>query len=174
MSGWGNGMLDQNEIVRLYRSGQLDALHRSLDAASPGETPNDRHFIASWRAAAFQREKRYEEALDHLQRNRDEFGSKTDLHQTRATILDVLGRDAEALRELQTAPFEAEIDKYRSLVVDAKFYLLHFMVKRGIPIDRAALDEIPEGYRSVLPGNGHTHGLHVSKDDIKAMLDRAS
>lgn len=88
-------------------------------------------------------------------------------------MLDVLGRDAEALREFQTAPFEAEMEAYGPLVIDAKFCLLCFMAKRQMPIDLAVLDDIPNGYKSVLPGNGHTHGHHVSKEDLKAMINEA-
>ncbi len=166
-------MLARDEIHRLFRQGDIAEVHRQLDAAMPGETPNDQHSIASWRAWALMREERYDEALDHLSKNREDFGSKTDVHHTRASIFDVLGRDDEALHELRTAPFETEKEKYGPLVTDAKFYLLHFMAKRKMPIDPAALDEIPDGYRSILPQGQRIYGVHVSKQDL-AEIDRAA
>lgn len=166
-------MLNRDEIIRLYRADEFEVLHEHLDAALAGASPDDRHSIAHWRSAALEKEKRYEEALEHLALSKSDFGSKTLVHHMRASILEVLGRDQEALDELQAAPLDGEIDLYYPLVVDAKFYILYFRAARNMPVDPAAIDEIPEGYRSVLPGNGHIFGAQVSKDELAAMIGKA-
>lgn len=163
-------MLTDDEVHGLLRANKFDEVHDRLDAALPGNTPDDRHSIACWRTSALLKERRYAAALDHLQQSKADFGSKTLVHHYRASIFDILGRDSEALHELRTAPLAAEMEKYWPLVLDAKFYLLHFMAKRNMPVEAAALDEIPEGYISVLPSETNLYGAHVSKEDLKALI----
>ena len=167
-------LLNDDEVFRLQRAGDMREIHARLDAALSGATAEDRRKIAHWRTSTLLHERRYQDALDHLQRSKDDYGCKTLVHHKRASILDLLGRDKEALNELRSAPIAAETEKYRALVLEAKFYLLYLMAKNNLEIEQSSLDEIPNGHISVLPSETHLYGAHISKDDLKRMIEGAA
>ena len=163
-------MLNDDVILHKLGSGDVQGVHALLDAAMPGETAEEKHSIAYWRTATLIREKRFEEALIHLQQNKLDFGCKTFVHHEAARILDHLGRDHEAIAALATAPFADETEKYRLLVKEAKFHLMHLRARNGINVDASDMAEIPDDYIAVLPSRQHPFGQHVSKADLKAMV----
>lgn len=163
-------MLNDDEIFRLQRAGKSHQIHERLDAALPGGTAEDRHNIAHWRTSTLLHERRYQDALDHLQRSKNDYGCKTLVHHKKAGILDLLGRDNEAISELRSAPIAAEREKYGALVLEAKFYLIYLMAKNNLEIEQSSLDEIPDGHISVLPSETSLHGAQISKEDLKEMI----
>lgn len=169
--GFGNMMLNDDEVFRLQRAGKTRNIHEQLDAALPSATAEARRKIAHWRTSTLLYEKRYSEALDHLQQNSCDYNCKTLVHHERASILDLLGRGEDALRELRSAPIAAETERYRALVLDAKFFLLYLMAKNNIAIEQSSLDAIPDDHISILPSETSLYGAHVSKDDLKAMIE---
>ena len=74
---------------------------------------------------------------------------------------------------MRSAPIAAETEKYRALVLEAKFYLLYLMAKNNLKIEQSSLDEIPDGHISVLPSETHLYGAHISKDNLETMIEGA-
>ena len=161
-------MLNADEVFRLLRAGNPGAVHDLIDAAFPTATVEERHSMAHWRTAALLKEKRYQEALDHLEHSKIDYFCKTLAHHQKAEIYDRLGRGREALMELSQAPFEAEFDWHIALVTDARFFLLYLLAKENLPIKPDDLDLIPDDFASVFRGVGY-----FTKDDLKALIGTA-
>jgi len=78
-----------------------------------------------------------------------------------------LGRDMDAIEELKNAPMAEEWERYRPLVVDAKYLLAHLLARNGLEVEQALLDEIPENYIHITD-----RGQRISKADLMALVAR--
>jgi hypothetical protein len=153
----------------IYRRRDWATLHKALDAASPGRDAEERCCIAYWRAAGLEAKDHCLEANEVWAEARGEFSCKTLVHKRVAENLHRLGRDEEAIEELQRAPMLEEMDRYRALVLDAKYLLAHLMAVNGFEVEQALLDEIPENYIHI-----DYRGRRISKADLMAMIARTS
>ena len=163
-------MLNHDEVARLLRAGQASEVHQRLDALQPDATGAVRRSIAHWRTYALLHEKRYSEAMSHLEASENDYGCRSLVHHEKASILDVLGRQREAIAELRAAPLSSELESFPELVTDASFYLAYLMAKNGEVLPDFELSKIPDDYISVLPARGQLYGAKVSKADIAALL----
>jgi tetratricopeptide (TPR) repeat protein len=161
-------MIDMQKIdklLTLMRSKNWAAAHAMLDeneVADPGEQT-----VAHWRAVLLREEGRYEEVLKYLADNLDRFNCKTSVFHKRAVIFHKMGNDSAALKEIQKAPFDAEIEDDWALVMDAKFFYLYLMVEAGLPISSEQWAEIPDDYISLMPT-----GDRVSKEQLTEIAKR--
>lgn len=160
--------LDDETVFGLLRSGQADELHRRLDQELEADPSREqRHAIAHWRSHAFRQEKRFEDGLDHLRRDREDFLCKTSAYSEAAELLDALGRNDEAQAELEQAPFDVEAERFPVLVADARFMLLLMKVRGGYRPSDQELDIFPDDFGTViLPGHP------FKKSDLLALIDR--
>ena len=152
---------------KLRRQRDWVALHDALDAASPGCDAEERCCIAHWRSAALAAEGRCLEAVDFLTANRNDFFCGTLVSTRIAESLHRLGRDMEAIEELKQAPMANECQRYWALVTDAKYVLAHLQASNGLEVDRAILDEIPDGYIHITD-----RGQRISKSDLMSLISR--
>jgi tetratricopeptide (TPR) repeat protein len=155
-----------DKLLELIRRKDWTTAHAMLDEndlADPGEQT-----VAHWRTVVLREEGRYEDALQYLADNLHRFNCKTSAFHKRAWILRVLGNDAAALKEIEKAPFDAEIDDYWALVMEAKFFRLHLMATSRLPIPPEQWTEIPDDYISLLPT-----GERVSKQQIVQLSERS-
>lgn len=154
-----------DEFFKLHRQRDWQALHRALDSSSPGRDAEERCHIVYWRAAALAAEDRCSEAIDFLIANRNDFFCRT-LASTRiAENLHRLGRDMDAIEELKKAPMTEEWERFWALVVDAKYVLAHLLASNGLEVDKAILDDIPDGYIHITD-----RGQRISKADLMGLI----
>ena len=161
-------MTMRDVISKLYRQRDWVALHDALDAASLGCDAEERYCIAHWRATALAAEDRCLEAIDVLTANRNDFFCGTLVCTKIAENLNRLGRDMDAIEELKKAPMADECQRYWALVVDAKYVLAHLQASNGLEVDKAILDEIPDGYIHITD-----RGQRISKSDLMSLISRA-
>lgn len=157
----------RDTFSNLCRKRDWAALHDALDAASPGGDSDERCCIAHWRSAALSAQGRCLEAIDALTASRNDFYCKTLVSMKIAENLHRLGRDAEAIEELKTAPMAEEAERYRALVLDAKYVLAHLMAINRMAVEQALLDEIPETYIHI-----DYRGRRISKTDLLHRISR--
>ena len=155
-----------DEILPLYKQKDWAACHRLLDGALPGDSPEQRHSIAHWRAATFKWEGRYREALDVLSRHRGDFNCKTSVCDMRARIYDNIGETGNAIDELRSAPFGEEMGRFPGLVMDAIYFYCFLLAREGREVPAKLLEAIPEDYVSMI-----VPGAFVDKARILAMMD---
>jgi tetratricopeptide (TPR) repeat protein len=160
------GMDNINRLFDFMRRKDWAAAHAMLDEIEL--TDPDMHGLAHWRSVVLREEGRYEDALQYLADNLHRFNCKTSVFHKRAWIFRVLGNDAAALNEIEKAPFDAEIDDYWALVMEAKFFRLHLMATSRLPIPPEQWAEIPDDYISLLPT-----GERVSKQQIVQLSERS-
>jgi len=149
----------------LYRQRDWKALHSALDTASPGRDPDERSQIEHWRATALSAESRHEEAIDTLRAIGSDCRCQTRVSKKIAENLRRLGRDMEAIEELKNAPLAEEWDNFRALVLDAKYVLAHLLASNGLEVDKAILDDIPDGYIHITD-----RGQRISKSDLMDLI----
>jgi hypothetical protein len=158
-------MLTDARVFALLRENRAAQLHQELDDALGSASESDLNNIAHWRTHAFEREKRYEDAIVHLEKSKQHFFCKTLAHHEKAELLDCLGRNADAQVELEGAPFEAEADRFPVLVADARFFLLLLRVRGGYRPLQSELDCFPDDFGTVL-----MPGRPFSKADLLSMI----
>lgn len=158
-------LLDHDVVLSLVRANSFDELHQLLNKEMEGASVERRHSIAHWRTHALVREKRLEDAIDHLRKNREDFLCKTSAYAEAAELLDLLGRNAEAQAELAGAPIIEEQDDYPVLVKDAKFIHLIIKIRGGYRPSDAEINAFPDDFGTViLPGRPFL------KSDLIAMI----
>lgn len=145
---------DHDTLFRLTRSGDFEKAHQWLDEQSQGDSSSEtRNMVAHGRTHVLYSQKRLEDAINYIQKNRDDFLCKTSAYAEVAELMDLLGRNAEAQAELEKAPFEAEAERYPVLVADARFMLLLIKVRGGYRPSDIELDMFPDHFGTViLPG----------------------
>lgn len=143
------GMNNVDKLFDLMRRQDWAAAHAMLDQFESDDP--DMHGIAHWRSVVLCEEGRYEEALQYLADNLQRFNCKTNVFHKRAWIFHQTGNDQAALEEISNAPFDAEIEDYWALVVEAKFFQLYLLARLGLPIPPEQLAEIPDDFISLLP-----------------------
>jgi len=161
-------MTMRDVISKLYRQRDWAALHGALDAYSPDCDAEGRCCIAHWRSAALAAENRCLEAVEFLTAHRNDFFCGTLASKRIAENLHRLGRDMDAIEELKKAPMADECQRYWALVVDAKYVLAHLQASNGLEVDKAILDEIPDGYIHITD-----RGQRISKSDLMSLISRA-
>lgn len=150
-----------NKIIDLLRHKDWAAAHEFLndeEMSDPGEAT-----VAYWRSVILRSEGRYQEALKFLENNLHRFECKTSVFHKRAELFQMMGKDGEALAEIENAPMDDEFDDHWALVLDAKFFRLYLMTLTGLPVAPEQWDEIPDGYISLMPTDEK-----VSKDELLA------
>lgn len=155
----------EDKVCEFYRRREWKALHDFLDTASPGRDPDERNRIGHWRAFALSAEGRHQEAIEVLRSHRADCGCQTWVNIGIAENLRRLGRDIEAITELMSAPMAEEAELYRALVTDAKYLLAHLLASNGLPVDKALLDDIPDGYIHITD-----RGQRISKSDLMKLI----
>lgn len=157
---------DIMQLRELMRTRDWVSVYAMLDdARSRAVTQEDMRREAYWRVAALQRQQRYDEALKLLRRSAQFFDCQCLVHHEAASLLVKLGRNQEALAELEQAPIEAEMGEYYGLAIDAKFFYLYLLAKSGDPSVKDRLCEIPDDYRHIT-----MDGKFLTKADITAFL----
>jgi hypothetical protein len=58
-------------------------------------------------------------------------------------------------------------ERYWALVVDAKYLLAHLLASNGLEVEKAVLDDIPEGYIHITD-----RGQRISKSDLADLIRR--
>jgi hypothetical protein len=160
-----------NKLVDLIRGEDWKAAHAMLDEeefADPGEAT-----VAHWRSVVLRDEGRYQEALEYLKDNQDRFNCQSGVAHKRAWIFHLIGNDTSALSEIALAPFDAEIEDFYGLVMEAKFFRLYLMILTGLPISAEQLAEIPDDYISLFPTGeripkNKLFSLAQAADELKA------
>ncbi|MBM3626168.1 MAG: hypothetical protein FJX16_12805 [Alphaproteobacteria bacterium] len=71
----------------------------------------------------------------------------------------------EAIEELKNAPLAEEWDRFRALVLDAKYVLAHLLASNGLEVDKAILDDIPDKYIHITD-----RGHRISKADLMDLI----
>ncbi len=152
-------------ILPFYKRKDWKACHRLLDKAGAAGNGQDRSSITFWRAATFEAEGRYREALDQLVTHRNDFDCKSGLSELIAKIYDKMGQSDKAIQEMRSAPFGAEMDRFPALVLDAIYFYCYVLAKDGRTVPPNLLGAIPEDYRTMIET-----GILVNKDYLRGMI----
>jgi hypothetical protein len=144
------------------------AVYAILDhVQSQATTHEDEARETYWRSMALIGQSRYEDAIDLLRKGAGLFNSQCLPRKIIAEILDKMGDDQSALKELSGAPIDQEMERFYGLAIDAKFFYFYLLAKTG---DRSILDrlsEIPDDYRHITMG-----GKFLTKADIVSLLSK--
>lgn len=162
--------MQANEVMQLrdlFRDEDWNSVYSLLDRAkSQAVTREDFSREAYWRAVAFERQGRFEEALDLLRRNASLFNCQCLVQKMLASILVKLGHYRQALEELSKAPIEEEMQAFYGSAIDAKFLYFYLLAKCGDRFIQDRLAEIPDDYRHFAGGK------FLTKPDIVALMNR--
>lgn len=131
-----------HKLEPFIKAEDWDGAHEALDDLQ--KTNVSQNSIAHWRACIFESEGRYADALAFMQKNAGKFNCQSSVHNRIARLLDWMGRDDEALVEINKAPIEAEYKKYPGLAIEARFFQLYLYVKNRRPVERKYLNDIPD------------------------------
>jgi hypothetical protein len=142
-------MAIRDDIIPLYRQRDWRGCHRVLDASSPGDDKDERRSHAHWRAAVFEGEGRYREALDFLQAHRNDFSCKTSVHHERARIFTQMGDSKQAIDALKAAPFGEELEQFPGLVREAAYFYCLLLAEEGRDVPQKLLEIIPHDFRYI-------------------------
>lgn len=160
-------MTSDEELSKAHRSGNCSEMHRILDEwATHGSV--DPFRITYWRAVALMAERRFQEALDLLRARKNDYHCKTPACTMIARTLHSLERDNEATAELKNAPMASELDRYRPLVIDAKFQLAYLQALNGLPVEEKLLGEIPDAYIHL------GRGKRISKMELLTFISKGA
>lgn len=162
--------MDLLSFYDLVRDHKFERAHRWLDTELEHASDDEARWIHHRRTSIYLEERRYQDAIDHLNRHRNICGTVTSVHETLAMLYEVTGRENLALNELETAPYDTDQGVDPLLVIDAKFYRLYFRARRNLPIAQSEIDAFPSGYETYLPGGGRIRGCLVKKDDIIKLM----
>ncbi len=157
-------------IQKLVREKAWASVYSLLDSARDhAVTQEDKASEIYWRTMALIKQGRYQEAIDLLRKDGALFNSQCLPLKIIAEILDKIGDDQGALRELSGAPIEQEMEDFYGLAIDTKFLYFYLLAKTGDRSVRNKLSEIPDDYRHITMS-----GKFLTKEDLVALLDRAS
>ncbi len=161
---------DITRLQKLMEGEDWPAVYAILDRVqSQATTREDKARETYWRAMALIGQNQYQEAVDLLRKGGKLFNSQCLPYKIIAEVLDKIGDDQGALRELSDAPIDQEMERFYGLAIDAKFFYFYLLAKTG---DRSVLNrlsEIPDDYRHIAMG-----GKFLTKADIVSLLNRTS
>ncbi|MDR3407064.1 MAG: hypothetical protein P4L68_01035 [Methylovirgula sp.] len=159
---------DIRKIQKLMREKAWSPVYALLDdARDQAITREDKARETYWRSIALKNQGRYQEAIDLLRKDGTLFNSQCLPLKIIAEVLERMGDDQGALRELSMAPIEQEMEDFYGLAIDTKFLYFYLLAKIG---DRSVLNrlsEIPDDYRHITMG-----GKFLTKADVVALLNR--
>jgi hypothetical protein len=139
-----------DEIFPLYTARDWDACHQRLDEAEPADSREERVTIAYWRSAVLARQGRYEEALSVIEASRGDAFSQCAVLWDRAKVLCLMGRFAEAIDTLRSAPFGEEIDTFPGMTYEAIFLYCWLLKRSGREPPPNLLAALPDDFRTML------------------------
>lgn len=122
-----------------------------------------------WRSVVLARQNHTEQAVELLRKNAHLFNSQSHVKHEIARLLVSQGRHQEALKELNSAPIDCELDQFYALAIDAKFFYYYLLAKAGDPTIRDRLCEIPDDYRYICHD-----GTILAKPDIIVLQNGAA
>lgn len=161
-------MIDADKFKSLADRGDWISLYAMLDDAHDSAT--SREDVASavhWRIAALERQRRNSEALQFLKENAGAYSTRSLVQHKIARLLVSLGREQEALEELSNAPFDAEMESFYALAMDAKFFYVYLLARNDAPSIHDRLSEIPDDYQYL-----NRDGTILTKADIASIARR--
>jgi hypothetical protein len=139
-------MTFDEDMFALLKTHDWQACHSRIDEAEPGARREERFSIAYWRAAVFEWQGRYDDALRILDAGRADVFTRCGYLYRRAEILCKMGKFADAIETLRNAPFGSEIDAFPALTYEATFLYCYLLKRSGREPPPNLVAALPEDF----------------------------
>jgi hypothetical protein len=148
------------EFIALRRSSGEQVALTWLDALEFDDDRQRSEEIASLRLHSLHRQARYNEAIAYAEAHEHLSTCKTHLKVEIALAHYRAGRIDEAVRVLESAPMDEEIDRWTALVREGVYLLAFLLNQRGDPVPEELRAMLPEDYIQITD-RGRRLGMEV-------------
>ena len=139
-------MAIRDQIYPVYKSRDFAACNRILDTVSPGKDREEWHSITYWRSTILEAEGHFNDALVVLEHGREGFDCRSLYAFMTTQLLVRLGRTAQAISVLKSAPIVAEHERFYGLTLEAAYYLCSLLIGSGQQSPAEILAIIPDDF----------------------------
>jgi hypothetical protein len=139
-------MAFDEDMFTLLKTKNWEACHKRVDEEEPALSREARVSIGLWRAAIFEWQQCYVDALRTLDTIRTDVFTQCGFLWERAEILCKMGKFADAIETLRNAPFGEEIDAFPALTYEAIFLYCYLLKRSGREPPPNLVAALPEDF----------------------------